>query len=102
MGAYDSCRGHLGACNLLDLASRAGSIVNQDALTELQIHDVLLASDLLGQCEGMRGGGQRQSGKQGVAKAKALHRCDGVNARHCGQCRQGTVILKGAGPQRTE
>jgi len=81
LGAYDSCRGHLGACNLLDLASRAGSIVNQHALTELQIHDVLLASDLLGQCESMRGG-QRQSGKQGVAKAKALDRCDGEKARH--------------------
>src|SRR5580692_11064955 len=50
----DTVRSHLGAGDFLDLAGRAGSVVDPDALAEPQIDDVLLASDLL------RGGGLHQ------------------------------------------
>ena len=37
---------HLGAGDFLDLAGRAGTVIDLDALTQPQIDDVLLASDL--------------------------------------------------------
>ncbi len=43
----DACLRHLGAGDLLDLACRTASVIDQDALAEPEIGDVLLASDLL-------------------------------------------------------
>jgi hypothetical protein len=46
-GGRNSRRRHFGAGDFLDLARRAGSIINQHALTKPQTNDILLAPDML-------------------------------------------------------
>jgi hypothetical protein len=45
--AKDSACGHFGAGDFLDLAGGARSVIDQDALTQPEIDDVLLARHLL-------------------------------------------------------
>jgi len=51
-GAQYACWRHLGAQDFLDLTRRARSVVNEDALPEPQLDDVLLARHLF--CCGRR------------------------------------------------
>jgi hypothetical protein len=81
--AGNSRRRHPGAGNLLDLTSRAASVVDENALPEPEVADILLASDLLGE----QGRGYKST-EQDAPKRNP-------NGHHGRDSRRTGVILKG-------